>query len=185
MDSMFFNKIAGAVLLTVLIGFAITELSHILIHPNEMETVAYPVPEMAVASAEGTVEEEDKGIDVAALLAVADPVAAIAAGQKAFKKCAACHTINDGGAKKIGPNLFGILDRDIASVDDFKYSSVLSGIDGGWSYENLAAFLRKPKDFAPKTAMAFAGIKKDSELAAVILYLRANGDADVPLPAGQ
>jgi cytochrome c len=186
MDSMFFNKIAGAVLLTILIGFVITELSHILVHPTNPDTVAYPVPEMAVAAAAGSdaMAAEEKGIDVAALLGGADPVAAMAAGAKAFKKCAACHTIDDGGKAKIGPNLFGILDRDIASVDGFKYSSAMSSFEGNWTYENLANFLRKPKDFVPKTAMAFAGVKKDSELAGLILFLRASGDADSPLPAG-
>jgi cytochrome c len=179
MDSMFFNKIAGAVLLTVLIGFTITELSHVLVHPTETDTVAYPVPEIEAAAAGAeTAAAEDEGIDVVALMAGGDE----AKGEKSFKKCAACHTVNEGGAQKVGPNLFGILDRDIASTDGFGYSSVLAGMEGNWTYENLAAFLRKPKDFAKGTKMAFAGLKKDSELASVIKYLRSFGDADTPLP---
>lgn len=181
MDSMFFNKIAGGVLLAVLIGFTITELSHILVHPKQTETVAYPVPEItAVASADTAPAEEEK-IDVVALMAGGS----VEAGEKSFKKCAACHTTEEGGAQKVGPNLFGVLNRDIASIEGFGYSSALSDIEGDWTYEALAAFLRKPKDFAKGTKMAFAGLRKDSELASVIKYLKSYGDADTPLPAAE
>lgn len=181
MDSMFFNKIAGGVLLAVLIGFAITEVSHILVSPKQIDTVAYPVPELEVASSAGAAAEEEEVIDVVALMAGGS----VEAGEKSFKKCAACHTLEEGGAQKVGPNLFGILDRDIASVDGFGYSTVLTDLEGGWTYEALAAFLRKPKDYAPGTKMAFAGIRKDSELASVIKYLKTYGDADTPLPAAE
>lgn len=181
MDSMFFNKIAGAVLLTVLIGFVITELSHVLVHPTKTDTVAYPVPEIEATASSDEAPAEEVKIDVVALMAGGDE----ATGEKSFKKCAACHTIAEGGAQKVGPNLFGILDRDVASTDGFGYSSALTGIEGGWTYEALAEFLRKPKDFAPGTKMAFAGLKKDSELASVIKYLRSFGDADTPLPAAE
>lgn len=178
MDSMFFNKIAGAVLLTVLIGFVITEVSHVVVHPTKTDTVAYPVPEMAAAGETAAEPEEKEVIDVAALMAEAD----MAKGESAFKKCTACHTIEEGGATKVGPNLFGILDRDIASVDGFNYSGGLSSLEGNWTYDQLAAFLRKPKDLVSDTKMVFPGFKKDSDLAGIILYLRSFGDADTPLP---
>ena len=120
--------------------------------------------------------------------ALADLDAALAAadaskGERVFKKCAACHTAEQGGANKVGPNLHGILDRDIGSIGGFAYSADLAELEGDWTYESLNAFLLKPKDFAAGTKMAFAGIKKNIDRANVILYMRAQGDADTPLPA--
>lgn len=180
MDSMFFNKIAGGVLLAVLIGFAITEVSHILVSPKQIDTVAYPVPEFEVAVSTDAVEEEVV-IDVVALMALGSAED----GEGAFKKCAVCHSIEEGGPQKVGPNLFGVLDRDIASIGGFGYSSALTDLEGGWTYEALAAFLRKPRDYAPGTKMAFAGIRRDSELASIIKYMKTYGDADTPLPAAE
>ncbi|WP_416898002.1 MAG: c-type cytochrome [Minwuia sp.] len=178
MDSMFFNKIAGAVLLTVLVGYAIAKLSHGLISPHGPETVAYPVPEFessAVADAGATEEVETP---IAVVLASADA----AKGERVFKKCAACHTLEDGGANKVGPNLYGIVDRDIGSVGGFEYSATLAELEGDWTYDNLSKFLADPKGWANGTKMAFAGLKKDSERGDVILYMKSFGDADTPLP---
>jgi cytochrome c len=175
-----FNKIAGAVLFTVLIGFGVSELSGILIHPaSHSDTVAYPVPEIPEDGAVAAVAVDEPAVSLATLLANADA----ASGEKSFKKCAACHTIDDGGPNKVGPNLHGILDRDVASAGGFAYSATLNELEGDWTYEALNAFLESPKGFAPGTKMAFAGVRKDTERADLILYMRAQGDADTPLPA--
>lgn len=177
MDSMQFNKIAGAVLLTVLIGFVITEVSHVLVHPHEVEEVAYPVPEIAESGTE-TAAAEEKEPSIAELLvnASADK------GEKVFNKCKSCHTIEEGGPNKVGPNLFGVLNNDIASHGDFSYSPALSGLEGEWTFEKLSHFLTDPRGYASGTKMAFAGLKKGDDRADLLLYIRSFGDADAALP---
>ena len=116
--------------------------------------------------------------DFHALLAAADP----AAGEKAAKKCAVCHSFEQGGAAKIGPPLWGVLGRDIASAPDFRYSNALAEKDGSWDYDKLHGYLTNPKEWAPGNRMAFAGVKKPEELADIIVYLRSLSDSPEPLP---
>ncbi|MCB2056105.1 MAG: cytochrome c family protein [Geminicoccaceae bacterium] len=94
-----------------------------------------------------------------------------AAGEKIAKKCKACHTFEADGANKIGPHLFGVVGRDIASVPDFKYSDALQGLEGTWTHDKIAAYVADPKGFAPGNKMSFAGIKKEQELADLVAYL--------------
>jgi cytochrome c len=118
----------------------------------------------------------------AAAVAAADP----AKGETFAKRCAACHTFEKDGANKIGPHLWGIVDRPIASVADFKYSdAMLAFSEGGaktWTYDELSAYLLNPKDHIPGNKMAFPGIKKDADRANVIAYLRTLADTPAPLP---
>ena len=94
----------------------------------------------------------------------------------------ACHNFEEGGAAKIGPPLWGVIGRDIASVEGFSYSDALAGKEGAWDYQNLDAFLSEPRGWAPGTKMAFAGLKKPEERADIILYLRSLSDEPAPLP---
>ena len=181
MDSMFFNKIAGAVLLTVLVGFGIAKISNVLVHPHASEGVAYPVPEIAAAGEAAPAAEAEEETPIGVILASADA----AKGEKVFKKCAACHTVEEGGPNKVGPNLFGILDRDIGSAGGFSYSATLAEMEGNWTYDALNKFILNPKDFAKGTKMAFAGLKKDGDRGDVILYMKSFGDADTALPAAE
>ena len=96
------------------------------------------------------------------------------AGAKVFRKCQACHAVGEGAENKVGPVLNGIVDRQIASVEGFKYSNALAdlGAEGKtWTPEELSAFLKKPRDYAKGTKMSFAGLRKDEDLANVIAYL--------------
>jgi cytochrome c len=118
------------------------------------------------------------GAGVGGLLAQAD----LDAGAKDARKCAACHSFEEGGPAKIGPPLWDVVGRDIAAVEDFAYSDALGEKEGAWDYEALDAFLAQPREWAPGTKMAFAGLKKPEERADVILYLRSLSNEPAPLP---
>jgi cytochrome c len=116
---------------------------------------------------------------VAALLAGADP----GKGRALFLECAPCHTIARDGPPGIGPNLWGVLEREKAGSDAYGYSRGLARLGGGWGYEELGAFLANPKGFAPGTRMGGAqGVTDAADRASLIVYLRENGDAPPPLP---
>ena len=179
MNTFEFNKIAGGVLFSVLILLVVGQLSSFVISPTAPDKVAYPVPESEEADgADKTDAAEDKP-SLGALLAEAD----VERGKKAAKKCAACHTFDEGGANRVGPNLYGILNDDPARSDGFAYSSALKDMDGGWTFEALDAFLANPRVALPGTKMAFAGVRRPDQRADLLLYLRSLGDTNAELPA--
>lgn len=92
-------------------------------------------------------------------------------GEKVFKKCKACHTIEKDGGNKIGPNLFGIVGRKSGSVAGYKYSKAMLEKNVMWDEANLDTYLAKPKDFVKGTKMSFAGIKKEDQREDLIAYL--------------
>ncbi|MFZ1680960.1 MAG: cytochrome c family protein, partial [Rhizobiaceae bacterium] len=107
------------------------------------------------------------------------------AGATVFKKCASCHTVDNGGANKVGPNLWNIVNRPVASHEGFAYSAPMKAFaEGGktWDYESLSQFTLAPKGLVKGTAMGFAGLKKIDERANLIAYLRSLSDAPAPLP---
>ena len=114
------------------------------------------------------------------MLAEAD----IARGQSITRKCATCHTFDEGGAAKQGPNLYNVVGADIAAREDFGYSDALAAHEGEWTYANLNAFLFKPKSFVKGTKMTFVGLKKTRDRSDVIAYLRTLSATPQPLPEG-
>jgi cytochrome c len=156
-----------ALLLRFLVGFAIPETER----PEELGYVVQGVEEEGGAAAP----------DLGTLLASAD----VAAGEASFAKCMACHTIAQGGATGIGPNLWGVVGTGIGHhAAGFAYSGDLAGHGGEWTYENLDAWLKSPKAFASGTKMSFPGLGDPQERANVLAYLHANGGGPAfPAPA--
>ena len=179
MDSFEINKMIGALLGVVFIVFSVSIISDAIF--------AAPVPEKegfvieAAEPEEGGAKETVAEVPIAVLLASADADA----GAAVFKKCAACHTGDKGGPNKVGPNLWNIVNRPVASHEGFSYSSAMKAFaEGGtvWDYDHLNHFLTSPKGLVKGTAMGFAGVKKPEERANLIAYLRTLADSPVPLP---
>ena len=106
----------------------------------------------------------------------------LAHGEKIFKKCSACHSIQAGGGNKIGPALYNVVGRKVAVVEDYKYSKALVAYTKNWTFEELNGYLIKPQAWIKGTKMAFAGLRKEKDRASVILYLNKNSDNPLPLP---
>ena len=103
-------------------------------------------------------------------------------GKKVFKKCAACHSIKEGGGNKIGPALYSVVGRAVGGVSEYKYSKSLIDYGKKWSFEELNGFLLKPATWIKGNKMGFAGLKKEEDRASVILYLNENGKNPLTLP---
>ena len=176
MDSFEINKIIAAILVTILLIFGISKISDIIFLVNKPDVQGYKVE--VSSSATGNQASSESQIDISALLALGD----IEHGAKVFKKCAACHSINQDGANKIGPKLWGTIFRPVGSITDYKYSKALASYGKEWSFEELNGFLIKPSKWIKGNKMGFAGLKKEKDRASVILYLNQNSDNPKPLP---
>lgn len=179
MDSFEINKIIAAVLLVALLVIGIGKISNILFYVEKPKTPGYAVEvEKVSGSSITTTEVVEKVVDIAALMALGD----VASGEKIFKKCAACHSINKGGKHKIGPALYNVVGRKVGGVEDYKYSKALIAYEKEWTFEELNGFLIKPAKHIKGTKMAYAGLRKEADRASVIKYLNANSDSPLPLP---
>ena len=179
MDSFEVNKIAGAVLLALLVLFGTKTMSNLLFKVNKPEKPGYEVEVAEAPAKEAGKAAEVKQVSFTELLANASAEK----GKSVAKKCAACHTFGQGGANKIGPPLYGVLGRALGAAPGFAYSEALKAKGGAWDYESLNQFLTSPRKYIKGTKMAFAGIKRDTQRADLILFLRQQGDNQPPLPA--
>lgn len=183
MDPFEVNKLIGSLLGTVFVAMSIGIASDAIF--------AAPMPDkpgLEIVAPEGK-EHGDPGNggqpagpeSIIPLLATADP----AVGGEIFKRCTQCHTGENGGANKAGPNLWNIVNRKVASHEGFSYSKAMKefGANGkAWDYEHLGHFLFAPKAYVKGTIMGFAGLKKTDERANLIAYLRTLSDSPAPLP---
>ena len=175
-----FNTVAGCVLASALFAMVVGKVSNALVHPHKLDKPALAVSDEAPQTAAAAAPAQELP-PIGPKLAGAN----VDAGKAIFQKqCFTCHTVDKGGANKVGPNLWGVVNRPIGSHEGFSYSSVLAGKSADpWDYDHLNQFLISPKTYAPGTKMSFAGISKEAERADVIAYLRSNADEPAPLPA--
>jgi cytochrome c len=171
------NKALAALLTAGIIASGSGVISRIIYHPSMPEENAYHIEVTEVEAAGGEAAEAE-ATPLPVLLAAASPEA----GEGEAKKCAACHSFEQGGAAKIGPPLWDVVGRDIGSVDGFAYSDALLEQEGQWTFDSLSGFLANPKGWAPGTKMAFAGVRKPEDRADVLVYLRSLAENPVPLP---
>jgi cytochrome c len=179
MDPLFFNKIAGAVLGTLLFVMAITIGADMLLTPAPMAKPGYDLPGTPPASeAQATPAAVTPAEPLPKLLAAADPKR----GEADTKVCGVCHNFKEGAGAKIGPDLYGVVGRPKASFPGFAYSDAMKAKGGNWTFEDINTFITKPSAFVPGTKMAFAGESDPHKRADIIAYLDTLSDKPVPLP---
>jgi cytochrome c len=171
------NTIAGWVLAGGIVALGLSIVTGEYFRPERPEKMGYIVEGVeAEGDAGGAAAEKP----IAFYLASADP----AKGADVFKKCAACHNADKGGANGLGPNLWGVLGEPIGKgAGGFAFSGALSGKGGVWEWQNLSDWLHNPKKFAPGTKMTFAGLSKPEDRANLIAFLNQHSDAPKPMPA--
>ena len=180
MDNLKTNKILAAFLLAGLLAMGGGKIAEILVPHEELAENAYPIEVKQVSTEGKSAAPTDQGPEpILALLSSAD----IQAGMKLAKKCTACHEFSEDGKNKTGPMLWNIVDAGKGEKDGFQYSDALVSMGGQWDYESLNAFFYKPKAYIKGTKMNFAGLKKPSDRANMIAYLRSLSASPVALPS--
>ena len=179
MDSFELNKIIAAILMVGLLVIGLGKIADGVFHVKKPENPGYQVNvESQLTSETSQTTEVVKKIDITAIMASGN----IASGEKIFKKCAACHSINKGGKNKIGPALYNVVGRLVGGVDDYKYSKTLASYGKEWTFEELNGFVTKPSSYLKGTKMSYAGLRKEKDRASVIKYLNQNSDNPILLP---
>ena len=179
MDSFELNKIIAAVLMVALLVIGLGKIADGVFHVDKPKNPGYQIEVENQLNSETsqTVKMVEK-IDITAVMALGD----VASGEKIFKKCAACHSINSGGKNKIGPALYNVVGRAVGGVSDYKYSKTLASYGKVWTFEELNGFLTKPSSYLKGTKMSYAGLRKEKDRASVIKYLNQNSDSPKLLP---
>jgi cytochrome c len=180
MDSFEWNKIAGAVLGTLIFVLVVSFATEAIYEPAKPAKPGYIV--------EGVQEEASTSTSAApAEEALPDfgtvlPTADAAAGQKISSRCEQCHDLSKGGPNKIGPNLWGVVGRARATHEGFSYSGAMSADHSPWTLDKLFKFLKSPAAVVPGTKMSFAGLRSPQDRINLLAWLRTQSDSPIPIP---
>jgi cytochrome c len=180
MDSFEFNKIAGAVLGTLLFVMGLGIFSDALFARTKLAKPGYDLPAAAEGAEHGApAAATAPSVPLPDLLAKADP----AKGAALAKQCATCHTLEEGAAPKpTGPDLAGVVGRKMGSTSFGGYSDSMKGMGKDWTYDDLNTFITKPSAYVPGTKMGYAGEKDPAKRADIIAFLKSISPKAPPLP---
>ena len=179
MESLEFNKVAGAVLGTSLAVMALGIVSDGIYGHAAMLKPGYALPGAAAEGAkEGAADAGKPAEPLPFLLAKAD----VARGEASAKPCVACHSFEKGGVAKVGPPLYGIVNRPVGSIAGFGYSEGLKAKGGNWTLEAINSFITAPKAYIKDTKMAYPGQPDAAKRADILDYLNSLADSPAPLP---
>ena len=181
MDSFEWNKIIGAVLGTAIFIFVVRLVAEKIYEPEKPAKPGYVVEGVVESPAGGgaAAPTEEALPDWGTVLAKAD----VAAGKTISGKCEQCHDTSSAATNKIGPALYGVVDRARASVAGFDYSSAMKAKGGSWTYDELFKFIKSPGAYIPGTKMSFAGLSKADDRVNLIAFLRSNAASPAAIPA--
>jgi len=178
MTSADFNRTMLALLGAIVFVGLIMEYTSLVFAPQVLKIPGYALPSSSGPSATTAAPAAPKETPLPELLAKADAKK----GEADAKICATCHNFDKGGGAKIGPDLWGVVGRPVASAAGFAYSDSIKSVGGDWSYAKLNDWISNPKGMAAGTKMAFAGEKDAQKRADILAYLQTLSDQPVPFP---
>ncbi len=181
MNSFEINKILGALLGTCLVLVAMHIAAGAIFSPQQPAKPGYEIVVKEEAPQGATAPAAPAEVPIATALASASAEH----GAQIAKQCQACHNFQEGQGAKVGPDLYGVVGRPVASVSNFNYSAALKAKGGTWTFDALNTWLTKPSADVPGTAMTFAGLSNEKQRADVIAYLDTLSANPVPLPKPQ
>ncbi len=178
MDSFEVNKFLGALLGTCLVLLAVHIASGAIFAQPIPAKPGYVIEVKQEQPAAASGQPAPAAVPIANLLASAS----VQVGQQTAKECELCHNLGKGQGAKIGPDLYGVVGRKVASEPGFNYSDALKAKGGTWTFDALNVWLTNPRADVPGTLMTFAGIDNEKQRANVIAFLNSNSDTPLPLP---
>jgi len=171
------NKIIVSIVFAVILVIGINKVTDVIFYVEKPEKSAYQIENVSNVASNASAKTSSEAGNIMAIFASTSA----AEGAKVFKKCAACHSIAEGGKNKIGPALWGVLGRQAGSLPDYKYSKAMAAHGKKWSFEEMNGFLINPKEWIKGTKMSYAGLKSEKERAALILYMNENTNSPLSL----
>ena len=178
MNSENVNRISLAALGSILFAMLLVAFSHLVISPKNPAVPGFALPTSGPAATSAAAPAEPPSEPLPTLLAKADAKK----GEQFAKICQTCHNLEKGAGPKIGPPLWGVVGRPIASVPGFSYSDSLKAVGGNWTWEALNTMVSSPKTEASGTKMAFPGEKDPQKRADILAFLQTLSDSPVPFP---